>query len=180
VHAVCSFSDTSAYRGVSESNEIAYHGLGYSAGAVLAINAHLAVTGFWRGDTRLTSEVGSITAAVSDLPQMVGGAIRWAPAPDVSFAGSVLRRSWAVAADRTPTTRPLVGRPRCACRGPRFGRGRPAVGPGGRAPSEFAVAADPGWPFPRSRIIDFAFERLRRRSGLTETGWMARRPTLRP
>jgi hypothetical protein len=178
VFAVRSFSDTSAYRGVSSSDEVAYHGLGYSASAVLAVNAHLAVAGFWRTDTRLTSEVGAITTAVRDLPQMVGGAIRWAPAPDVGFAGSVLHRTWAVAADSNAynTTSWSAGAEVRLSGVPlRFGArgGDLPFGPNGQAPSEMAVAGGFGLAVSQGRgIIDFALERLRRRSrGLTETGW---------
>jgi hypothetical protein len=136
------------------------------------------VTGFWRTDTRLTSEVGTITRAVNELPRMVGGAIRWQPAPDLSFAGSVLRRSWAAAADSNAynTTNWSAGAEvRLAGVPLRFGArgGDLPFGPGGRAPSELAVAAGSGLALSQGRgIIDFALERLRRRSvGLTETGW---------
>jgi hypothetical protein len=183
VYAVRTFSDTSAYRGVSESDEIAYHGVGYSASAVLAINARLAVTGFWRTDTRLASEVGAITTAVNELPQVVGGAIRWAPAPDLNFAGSVLRRSWAVAADSNAynTTSWSAGAEvRLAGVPLRFGArgGDLPFGPGGRAPSSLR------WP--RIRVsFQGRHHRLRARAaarrsvGLTEIWDGTRRSTLR-
>ena len=115
---------------------------------------------------------------MNELPQMVGGAIRWAPAPDVSFAGSVLRRSWAVAADSNAynTTSWSAGAEvRLAGVPLRFGArgGDLPFGPGGRAPREVAVAGGSGLTISQGRgIIDVTLERLRRRSaGLTETGW---------
>ncbi len=180
VSAVRTFTDTSTYRGVTQSDEIAYRGAGYSASAVLALGTHLAVAGFWRTDTRLKSEVGKVTIAENDLPQTVGGAIRWQPAPDISIAGSVLRRSWAVAADSNAYNTTswsagvdvrLGGVPfRVGARG-----GDLPFGPGGRAPREFAVAAGSGLTLAQGRgVIDFALERLRRTSvGLTETAWTA-------
>ncbi len=179
VAAVRTFTDTSTYRGVAESDEIAYHGAGYSASALLTL-PHVSITGFWRTDARLTSEVGGATVAVNDLPRTVGGAIRWQPAPDVTFAGSMLRRSWAVAADSNAynTTSWSAGADvRLGGVPLRFGvrGGDLPFGPGGHAPSERAVAVGSGLTLSQGRaIIDFALERLRRRSaGLTETGWTA-------
>jgi hypothetical protein len=171
------FSDTSTYRGSSESDEVAFHGAGYSAGAVLILPP-VTVSGFWRTDTRLTSEVNGTTVAVNDLPQTVGGAIRLQPAPDIGFAGSVIRRSWASAADSNAynTTSWSAGADVRVLHIPlRFGArgGDLPFGPGGQAPREFAVAAGTGLTLSQGRgAIDVAVERLRRTSrGLTETGW---------
>ena len=179
VSAVRTFTDTSTYFGVTESGEIAYHGAGYSASALLSLPA-VSITGFWRTDARLTSEVAGVTVAVNDLPRTVGGGIRWQPAPDVIFAGSVLRRSWAAAADSNAynTTSWSAGADLRLGGVPlRFGvrGGDLPFGPGGHAPSERAVAVGSGLTLSQGRgVIDFALERLQRRSaGLTETGWTA-------
>jgi len=177
VSAVRAFTDTSTYRGSSESDEIAFHGAGYSASAVLILPS-VTVTGFWRTDTRLSSEVNGATVAVNDLPRTLGGAIRLQPAPDIGFAGSVIRRSWASAADSNAynTTSWSAGADVRLAHAPlRFGArgGDLPFGPGGEAPREFAVAAGTGISFSQGRgVIDVAVERLRRTSrGLTETGW---------
>lgn len=179
VSAVRTFTDTSTYRGVTQSDEIAYHGAGYSASALLALPG-VWITGFWRTDTKLTSEVAGATVAVNDLPRAVGGGIRWQPAPDVAFAGSVIRRTWADAADSNAyntTTWSAGADIRVGGVPMRFGvrGGDLPFGPGGQAPSEVAVAVGSGLTLSQGRgVIDFALERLRRRSvGLTETGWTA-------
>ena len=178
VSAVRTFSDTSVYGGVTQSGEVAYHGAGYSASAVLTLTSYLAVTGIWRTDRRLTSEVGARPVAVSDLPQTVGGAIRWAPAPDVNFAASVVRRTWSVAVDSNAynTTSWSAGADiRLGSVPVRFGArgGDLPFGPGGQAPREFAVAAGSGLTLSQGRgVVDVALERLRRTTtGFTETGW---------
>jgi hypothetical protein len=176
VDAVRRFSDTSTYRGVSQSDEIAYHGAGFSASALVTL-PHLWLAGFWRSDTRLTSEVQRTTVTENDLPQTVGGAIRWQPAPDVNFAASLLRRSWASAADSNAynTTSWSAGADIRLGLPVRFGArgGDLPFGPGGKAPREFAVAVGSGLTVSQGRaVIDFAVERLRRTTtGLTETGW---------
>jgi hypothetical protein len=178
VSAVRTFSDTSVYRGVTETDEVAYHGQGYSASAVLALTSSIAITGFWRADTKLTSEVGAATVAVNDLPNTIGGAIRWAPAPDVVFAASLMRRSWASAADSNAynTTNWSAGADiRLGTVPLRFGArgGDLPFGPGGQAPREFAVAGGSGLTLSQGRgVVDVALERLRRTTtGFTETGW---------
>lgn len=179
VSAVRTFTDTSTYRGVSEADEVAYRGAGYSASAVLILPT-VTVTGFARTDTRLTSEVDGAEVAVNDLPRTIGGAIRLQPSPDFGFAASLIRRSWASAADSNAYNTTswsagadvrLAGVPlRVGARG-----GDLPFGPGGRAPREFAVAAGSGLALSQGRaVIDFAVERLRRTGvGLTETGWTA-------
>lgn len=171
------FSDTSAYRSVTQGDAIAFTGMGGSASAMLTVTRGLAVTVYGRSDTRLTSQVGAATVAVNDLPITIGGAVRWQPAPEAGFAVAVTHRSWASAADSGAfnTTSWSAGaqlgsgtRPfRVGVRG-----GDLPFGPG-RAPREFAVAAGTGLTLAGGRgVIDFTLERLRRTGGgLTETGW---------
>lgn len=177
VSAVRTFSDTSTYRGASESDEIAFHGAGYSASALLIL-PRVSVSGFWRTDTRLTSEVANATVAVNDLPRTMGGAIRLQPSPEIGFAGSVIRRTWATALDSNAynTTSWSAGADiRLAGVPLRFGArgGDLPFGPGGEVPSELVVAAGSSLSLSQGRgVIDVAVERLRRTSlGLTETGW---------
>lgn len=177
VEAIRTFTDTSTYRGVTQTDEIAYKGAGVSASAILAL-PHVSIAGYWRSDTKLTSEIAGGTVAVNDLPRTVGGAIRWQPAPDVNFAGAVTRRSWASAADSNAynTTSWSAGADvRLGGLPVRFGvrGGDLPFGPGGQAPREFAVAAGSGLSLSQGRgVIDVTLERLRRTSvGLTETGW---------
>jgi len=171
------FTDTSAYRSVTQTDEIAFTGMGYSASAMVTVTGGLAVTGFWRTDTRLTSQVRTAVVAVNDLPVTIGGAVRWQPAPEAAFAASVARRSWSSATDSGAfnTTSWSAGAQLGSGRRPfRFGArgGDLPFGPG-RAPREFAIAAGTGLTLADGRgVIDITLERLRRTGGgLTETGW---------
>ncbi len=171
------FTDTSAYRSVSQSDELGFTGMGYSASAMVTVTQGLAVTGYWRVDTRLTSQVRTATVAVQDLPVTIGGAVRWQPAPEAAFAAAVTHRSWASAADSGAfnTTSWSAGAQLGSGRRPlRLGvrGGDLPFGPG-RAPREFAAAAGTGLTLADGRgVIDVTIERLRRTAGgLTETGW---------
>jgi hypothetical protein len=174
---VRNFSDTSVYGAVAQTGEVAYRGSGASASAILNMGRQLDLAGFWRIDSRLRSEENGATVAHSDLPTTYGGAIRWRPAPEATFAASVTYRGWASAADSNAynTTNWSAGA--------EFGRRLPLrlgvrggmlpFGPGGRAPRETAFAAGTGRVFAGGRgIIDVTVERLRRTgAGLTETAW---------
>ena len=171
------FTDTSVYRSVTQTDEIAFTGMGYSASALVKLTEGLAVTGFWRTDRRLTSQVQTAVVAVNDLPVTIGGGVRWQPAPEAAFAASVTRRSWSSATDSGAfnTTSWSAGALLGSGRRPfRFGvrGGDLPFGPG-RAPREFAIAAGTGLTLADGRgIIDVTVERLRRTGGaLTETGW---------
>jgi hypothetical protein len=172
-----SFTDTSAYRSVTQADEIAFTGMGYSASTLVTVTPGLAVMGFWRSDTRLTSQVRTATVSVNDLPVTIGGGVRWQPAPEAAFAAAVTHRSWASAVDSGAfnTTSWSVGAQLGSGRRPfRLGvrGGDLPFGPG-RAPREFAVAAGTGLTLADGRgVIDVTLERLRRTGGgLTETGW---------
>jgi hypothetical protein len=171
------FSDTSAYRSVTQTDEIGFTGMGGSASAMINVARGLAITVYGRSDTRLTSQVRAATVAVNDLPITIGGAVRWQPAPEAGFAAAVTRRSWASAADSGAfnTTSWSAGAQLGSGSRPfRFGvrGGDLPFGPG-RAPREFAVAAGTGLTLAGGRgVIDLTLERLRRTGGgLTETGW---------
>ncbi|HMA44548.1 MAG TPA: hypothetical protein VKO86_11045 [Gemmatimonadales bacterium] len=173
------FSDTSTYGDVTQAGEVAYRGMGFSGSAIVAAAPHLELAGFWRSDTRLSSEEDGKIVARHDLPTTLGGAIRWQPAPEATFGASLTHRGWASAADSNAynTTTWSVGA--------EFGRRLPLrlgarggelpFGPGGQAPRETAFAVGTGRVFAGGRgLIDVTVERLRRTgAGLTETGWTA-------
>ena len=172
------FSDTSVYRSVAEVSEIAYTGAGYSASAILTVARGLALAGYWRSDTHLTSTIDSTTVASNDLPVTTGGALRWQPTPAVIIGASVTRRTWAgtVSAGAYNTVGWSAGLQVGPSRLPlRLGvrGGQLPFGPGGVAPREWAAAAGSGVTFAGGQgVIDFAVERLRRTgSGLSETVW---------
>jgi hypothetical protein len=172
-----SFTDTSHYRSVTQADEIAFTGMGSSASAIVTVTRGLAVVGYWRTDTRLTSQVRAATVAVNDLPVTIGGGVRWQPAPEAGFAAAVTHRSWASAAvsGAFNTTSWSAGAQLGSGRRPfRLGvrGGDLPFGPG-RAPREFAVAAGTGLTLADGRgVFDVTLERLRRTGGgLTETGW---------
>jgi len=174
-----SFSDTSTYGQASQAGEVAFRGSGLSASAILAVGSHLQVAALYRSDSHLRGEENGTVVARNDLPTTVGGALLWQPAPEASLAVSLLRRSWATAADSNAynTTSWSAGA--------EFGRAIPLrvgvrggdlpFGPGGQTPREFAFAFGTGRTFAGARgIIDVTLERLRRTgAGLTETGWTA-------
>lgn len=170
------FTDTSAYRGVTQTDEIAFRGSGASASAMLSIGRALRIAGFARSDTRLRSELNAVEVARNDLPTAVGGGVYLQVTPQIALAASVIRTSWSVSADSNAfnTTVWSAGGEvggrhfplRIGVRG-----GQMPFGPGGTAPREFTVSAGTGVLFAQGRgIIDVAIERQRRTgAGLTET-----------
>jgi len=173
-----SFTDTSTYKGVSQTDEIAYRGTGMSASAMLALGRSVHVAGFVRSDTHLRSELNGVEVARNDLPTMYGAGVYLHLTPQVGLAGSVVRSNWSVSADSNAfNTTVWAG-------GGEFGSGRHPLrigvrsgqlpfGPGTTAPKEFTLSAGTGIVFAQGRgIIDVSLERQRRTgSGLTETLW---------
>lgn len=171
------FTDTSSYAAVAQAGEVAYRGSGISASAILQVGSRLELAGFGRSDTRLRSDENGQTVALNDLPTTLGGAIRWRPAPEATFAASVTHRGWAsaVSTGAYNTTNWAAGAEFGSRLPFRLGArtGTLPFGPGGKAPRETAFAAGTGRVFAGGRgIIDVTLERLRRTgAGLTETGW---------
>ncbi len=169
------FTDTSAYRGVTQTDEIAYRGSGISASAMLILGRTLRIVGFARSDTHLRSELNATPVARNDLPTTVGGGIYLQVTPEVALATSLVHATWSVAADSDAynTTEWAAGGEIGSRRLPlRIGvrGGQLPFGPGGTAPREFAMSAGTGVMFAQGHgIIDVAIERQRRTgAGLTE------------
>jgi hypothetical protein len=172
------FTDTSSYGSVEETGELAYRGSGISGSAILRLGHSVRLAGFARRDTRLSSEENAASVGKNDLPATLGGAVRWQPAPELAVAASLMRRSWARAADSGAfnTTAWSVGAEIGSVRIPlRVGvrGGDLPFGPGASAPREFGLAVGSGFQLSEGRgIIDVTLERLRRTgAGLTETAW---------
>ena len=172
------FTDTSLYRGVTQTDEVAFRGSGISASAMLNLGTTIRILGMARSDTRLRSEINAVEVKRNDLPTTVGAGLYWQIAPEASIAGSVMHSTWSTAADSNAynTTTWSAGTEigsrahplRLGIRGSRL-----PFGPGGTAPKEFALSAGTGIIFAEGRgIIDVAFERLRRSgAGLVETAY---------
>jgi len=171
------FTDTSAYSGVSQSDELAYRGTGVSGSAMLILGT-LRIAGFARSDTHLRSELNGIEVIRNDLPTTVGGGVYWQVTPEVALASTVVHTNWSVVADSNAynTTVWAAGGEFGSRRHPlRVGvrSGQMPFGPGGTAPREFAVSLGTGLSFSNGHgIIDLALEHQRRTgAGLTETLW---------
>jgi len=171
------FTDTSAYSGVSQSDELAYRGTGVSGSAMLILGT-LRIAGFARSDTHLRSELNGIEVIRNDLPTTVGGGVYWQVTPEVALATTVVHTNWSVVADSNAynTTVWAAGGEFGSRRHPlRVGvrSGQMPFGPGGTAPREFAVSLGTGLSFSNGHgIIDLALEHQRRTgAGLTETLW---------
>jgi hypothetical protein len=174
--ATRTFSDTSAYQGVTQNDEIAYRGTGLSASAMLSLGRAVRIVGFARSDTHLRSELNTVEVARNDLPTTIGGGIYLQVAPEIALASSVVRTNWSVAGDSDAfnTTVWAAGAEigsrrhlfRLGVRG-----GQLPFGPGVTAPKEFALSVGTGIVFARGHsIIDLALERQHRTgAGLTET-----------
>jgi hypothetical protein len=170
------FTDTSTYRGVTQTDEIAFRGSGISASAMLSVGRSLRIAGFARSDSHLRSEVTAVAVARNDLPTTVGGGVYLQVTPEVALATSLIRTSWSVAADSDAfnTTVWSAGGEFGNRRHPlRIGvrGGQMPFGPGGTAPREFTISAGTGIIFAQGRgIIDVSIERQRRTgAGLVET-----------
>jgi hypothetical protein len=172
------FTDTSLYHGVTQTDEIAFRGTGISASAMLSVGRSVRIAGFARSDTHLRSELNAVEVARNDLPTTVGAGVYLRVTPLVAVAGSVIRSNWSVAADSDAfnTTVWSAGGEFGGGRHPfRVGvrSGQMPFGPGTTAPKDFTLSAGTGITFAQGRgIIDVSIERQRRTgSGLTETLW---------
>ncbi|MGH7673139.1 MAG: hypothetical protein ACREMC_09570, partial [Gemmatimonadales bacterium] len=177
VSAVRRFEDSVSYRTSTARDDVAYGGFGGSAGALLDLTPDLRLAGWVRSDTRLTADVRGRTTAEDDLPFAAGGGVAWRPGTQAVIAGAVAWRFWAGAGpDAYDTFSWSVGAELGSLAAPvRFGMrgGELPFGPGGAAPTEFALAAGVGRQFSGGRgRLDFGVERLERKgAGLTERVW---------
>jgi len=170
------FDDT-AYHAIKQSDEVRYDGVGVSGSALLDLLPALRLTVFARSDNRLRARLGDVVTTQTDLPNTVGGGLRWAPSPSVRLAGALTRRTWATAGAGAFNTlswsaglevgsgfSPL----RLGARG-----GQLPFGAGATAPTEVGVAAGTGRAFARGRaLVDVGLEHLERKGGgLSERVW---------
>ncbi len=170
------FDDT-AYHAIKQSDEVRYDGVGVSGSALLDLLPGLRLAAFARSDNRLRARLGDVVTTQTDLPNTVGGGLRWAPSPSVRLAGALTRRTWATAGAGAFNTvswsaglevgsgfSPL----RLGARG-----GQLPFGAGATAPTEVGVAAGTGRAFARGRaLVDVGLEHLERKGGgLSERVW---------
>lgn len=177
VTAVRHFDDSTTYRTSTARDEIAYHGLGGSASALVDVSADLRLAVWARSDTKLRADIRGRTVANDDLPFSYGGGVRWRPGTEAVLAGAVAWRKWAGAGLNAHDTfnwslgtelGSLTSPLRLGVRG-----GQMAFGPGAKAPTEFGVSVGIGKQFSGGRgRLDFGLERLQRKgSGLDERVW---------
>jgi len=170
------FDDT-AYHAIKQSDEVRYDGVGVSGSALLDLLPGLRLAAFARSDNRLRARLGDVVTTQTDLPNTVGGGLRWAPSPSVRLAGALTRRTWATAGAGAFNTvswstglevgsgfSPL----RLGARG-----GQLPFGAGATAATEVGVAAGTGRAFARGRaLVDVGLEHLERKGGgLSERVW---------
>jgi len=177
VTAVRRFDDSASYRTSTARDDVAYGGFGGSASALLDLTPAVRLAGWVRSDTRLAADVRGRTTAEDDLPFAAGGGVGWRPGTKAVIAAAVAWRFWAGAGpDSYDTFTWSVGAELGSGTAPvRFGvrGGDLPFGPGGAAPTEFAVAAGVGRQFSSGRgRLDVGVERLERKgAGLTERVW---------
>lgn len=175
--AVRRFDDSTTYRTSTARDEIAYHGLGGSASALLDLNADLRLAAWVRSDTRLRADIRGRTVATDDLPFAFGGGVRWRPGTEAVVAAAVAWRFWAGAGPNAHDTfNWSLGAELGSLTSPvLFGvrGGQLPFGPGAKAPTEFGISAGLGKQFSGGRgRLDFGLERLERKgAGLTEHVW---------
>ena len=177
VTAIRHFEDSTTYRTSIATDEIAYHGLGGSASALLDLSADLRLAAWVRSDTHLSADIRGKTVADEDLPFSFGGAVRWRPGTEAAVAGAVTWRSWSGGGlNAHDTFNWSIGTELGSPASPfRFGvrGGQLAFGPGSKAPTEFGLSAGLGKNFSGGRgRLDFGIERLERKgTGLNERVW---------
>lgn len=177
VSAIRRFDDSTTYRTSTARDEVAYHGLGGSASAMVDVNADLRLAAWARSDTHLRADIRGRTVADDDLPFSYGGGVRWRPGTEAVLAAAVAWRSWSGGGLNAHDTFTWslgteLGSPASPVR---FGvrGGQMAFGPGAKAPTEFGISAGIGKQFSGGRgRLDFALERLERKgTGLNERTW---------
>jgi len=179
VKALRHFDDSTTYRTSTATDEIAYHGLGGSASALLSLSADLRLAAWARSDKRLRADIRGRTVANDDLPISYGGGVQWRPGTQAAVAAAVAWRRWGAAGSGSnahDTFNWSVGTELGSAASPvRFGvrGGQLAFGPGPKAPTEFGISGGLGKQFSGGRgRLDFGLERLQRKGpGLNERVW---------
>jgi hypothetical protein len=176
VTATRRFDDSTTYRNSTARDEVAYHGLGGSASALVDLRADLRLAAWLRSDTKLRADVRGRTTAENDLPLGFGGGVRWVAGARAAVAGAVAWRKWG---GTTPFSHDtfdwsLGAELGTASSAFRFGvRGGQLPFGVGKTPSEFGFAVGVGKQFSGGRgRLDFGLERLERKgTGLSERVW---------
>jgi len=172
------FDDTLTYAVIRQTAQVRYDGFGISGGALVDLTSSLSIALFGRHDGRLDQYVGDTLTLRSDLPNTIGGAVRWVHERTTRVAASVVWRSWSqAAANAYNTLNWSVGVDLGDAKPLRFGvrGGQLPFGPGPGAPSEWGVSLGTGRKFAKGRgLLDFGIERLSRDGGgLHENVWTA-------
>jgi hypothetical protein len=177
VRAARRFDDTTYYKNSTARDEIAYGGLGGSASALLDLTTDLRLGAWVRSDNRLRADIRGRTVATNDLPFSFGGGLRWRAGSEAVVAAALAWRYWGGAGPNAYDTFTWsIGTELGSLTSPfRFGvrGGQMPFGPGGKAPTEVAIATGLGKQFSGGRgRLDFGLERLERKGGgLKERVW---------
>lgn len=172
------YDDSTTYAPVLQSGQVRYEGYGVSGSALIVIAPTFAIVAFGRSDAELKQYLGDTLTGRADLPNSLGGAVRWTPLPNVRFAGSVTWRSWSNTSPTASNTLDWSAGAEIGAEAPlRVGArgGQLPFGPGGVTPSEWGVSVGTGRGFAKGHgFLDVGLERLSRSgSGLHETVWTA-------
>lgn len=169
------FDDSATYLTTLEIADVQHTGIGFSASGSVNLASSLRLALWYRGDSRLTLSVDDQVATRYDLPTGAGGALRWAPSPELRMAGAVAWHSWEDAGGRNTLDWSVGiegGSPRLPGRLGIRG-GKLPFGPPGVDAKEWAVAGGFGRVFSEGRArVDVTAERLSRTGGdLKESVW---------
>ncbi len=154
------------YATVQDSQTVRQSGFGVSASALFRMSPALTIVAFGRADGHTKKKIDEVRVADTDLPNMVGGAVRLILGPLVRAAGSVAWREWtSVNAPDTYNTLNYTAGLELGSEGNGLrigGRyGQLPFGPGGSAPTEWGVAAGFGRVIARGHaVLDFGAERV--------------------
>jgi len=171
------FADTS-YTPASQTEQVSYDGVGFSASAIGLVGPSLRLAAFARTDSRLRARLGGTQIARNNLPVTLGGALGWELGATKRLAASVIYQSWADAGQYAHnTTNWSVGAELGNRRPLRLGArgGRMPFSPAGAAPQETGLSIGTGlWLRDGRGLIDLGLEHLQRTgAGLHETVWTA-------
>jgi hypothetical protein len=170
VTAMRTFGDSNLYATVRDSQTVRQTGFGVSVSAFVNPAPALSIIGFARADGRFHTKISDTPVGETDLPNLVGGAVRIVLSPLARVAGSVAWRSWSSAGPEAYNTINWsagleLGAAKYALRVGGRG-GQLPFGPGGSAPSEWGVAAGLGRTFSSGHgVLDLGLERLVRDGG---------------
>jgi hypothetical protein len=174
--AMRTFGDTTVYATVRDSQSVRQTGFGVSASALMNPSSIFSIVAFARADGHLNKKVDDIPLGATDLPNMVGGAVRVILNSSIRAAGSIAWRSWSGAGPNAYNTINWSAGIELGAAGNAVrigGRGGQLPFGPGSAPREWGVAAGLGRTFGGGHgILDLGVERLARDGGgLHEGVW---------